>query len=59
MKMQAAIFCTVFLVFSVGLLSQEQQQPSLSLRKRVDRGLSRSDLQAFLEASKALPKEAY
>lgn len=47
------------LIFGADLYAQEQHQPSLSLKQRVDRGLSRSDLQAFLEASKALPKEAY
>lgn len=59
MKIQATFFCLLLIVSSHGLHSQELNQPSLSLKERVDRGLSRSDLQAFLDASKNLPKEAY
>jgi hypothetical protein len=56
MKKQFLLLFLVSIVPPAGTLAQVTQPP-LSLKARTERGLQRSDLQAFLDASKAEPTE--
>lgn len=56
MKKQFLLLFLVLIVPPAGTLAQVTQPP-LSLKARTERGLQRSDLQAFLDASKAEPTE--